>query len=199
MKTKNKIKSPKNNSLRGIGKLDWTEGSKLHSTIKRLASSFENNTDFKTRSEKKVAICKICGKKFHLNNTSKIPDHFEKRQSWLFVPKNNNLCEGSDSRTITDNYVLEEYSGLQHKIGKNYIIDFSSPNITKIILEVNRNYTLPTTLKEVTLTNVFLKRLLRKDGTEYNFTSKVVYEFNNSFKIEKTGYMVEDRNLIVEV
>lgn len=41
MKSKNHIKA-KNESLRGIGKLGWTESGILHTTMKKLSATFDN-------------------------------------------------------------------------------------------------------------------------------------------------------------
>lgn len=75
MKKKNSIKIPKNHeTLRGIGKLDYTERGKLCSTLKRLESTFNDYELRKTPSKKKTVKCPGCGKKFK-TNSGKIPEH----------------------------------------------------------------------------------------------------------------------------
>lgn len=44
MSNKNNIKTPAagQDTIRGLGKLGWTEGGKMHSTVKKLMSSFDD-------------------------------------------------------------------------------------------------------------------------------------------------------------
>lgn len=74
MRTKNHIKA-KNNSLRGIGKLGWTEGGIVFNTIKRLVATFPDKDQKSSGSFKTRVKCPGCGRKFNLNNPNHIPDH----------------------------------------------------------------------------------------------------------------------------
>lgn len=76
MRTKNHIKAD-NDDLRGIGKLDWTESSKMHSTIKKLESTFDNDEGVLPLSKKtnKITVtCPLCKSKFK-TNSGKLPKH----------------------------------------------------------------------------------------------------------------------------
>lgn len=74
---KQTIKTPNEDTLRGtgIGSLGWGESSKLHSTAKRLVSTFD--TPVKEKSKKKIeVICSKCKGKFKTNN-GKLPKHLD--------------------------------------------------------------------------------------------------------------------------
>ena len=76
MRTKNHIKAPKNDTLRGVGKLGWTESSAVHSTVKRLVSTFEPNDTFKgvAKAKKIKVTCPQCGANFS-NREGKVKPH----------------------------------------------------------------------------------------------------------------------------
>ena len=75
MKTKNHVKSPTEDTTRGLGKLGYTEGGKMHGTVKRLTGSFDNDDAVSNQKTKKETIvCPGCGKKFKTNHGN-IPDH----------------------------------------------------------------------------------------------------------------------------
>ena len=93
MKAENKIKSPKQDSLRGIGKLGWTEAGRLHGTIKKLIGSF--NTETKVKSKKAIIECPQCGEKLKTNNLSRVPKHFPKRFVWYTSLDKTQVCKGS--------------------------------------------------------------------------------------------------------
>lgn len=88
MRKKNSIKTPNNDTIRGIGKLDYTERGKLCSTLKRLESSFEQEVR-KIPGKKNIVKCPGCGKKFK-SNSGKIPQHYTKR----FYLSGTTLCTG---------------------------------------------------------------------------------------------------------
>lgn len=72
-------------SLRGIGKLGWTERGKLYSLLRSLTYSFsdaDKGISAPSKIKKAVVVCPGCGKKFKTNNPSKIPQH--KPRFWSF-------------------------------------------------------------------------------------------------------------------
>lgn len=96
MRYKNSIKSPKQDSLRGIGKLGWTEGSKLHKVVKNLISTFNNEPNYKSKKNKNKVKCPRCGKKFNLVN-GKIPQHtipdWRYSYNWALTRGKKELCD----------------------------------------------------------------------------------------------------------
>lgn len=74
MKNKNNIKSPNIDSLRGLGKLGYTESGKLHSTIKNLTSSMEDVVKIPPSKKDKIT-CPACGNRLKANKNGKIQRH----------------------------------------------------------------------------------------------------------------------------
>lgn len=84
MREKNHVKSS-NNSLRGIGKLGWTEFGKMASTVRRLESTFEEKTTYGNKKKKKEKVrCSKCGRTFigsippQHSKVSYLPDGFSR-------------------------------------------------------------------------------------------------------------------------
>lgn len=172
MKNKNHIKSPKQNSLRGIGKLGWTESGIMHSTIKRLISTF--NTDkYKSSKNEKKEKCPACGRKFKVKN-GKLPKH--KTLFWL----SDGWCDQKRGINvkITDLKEVTTNTGITLKVGdfiaftifnfSNYIYNrgnysqFCCGKITKIEKYPYQNYlyldteTSPISVYNVTKNLIFL-------------------------------------------
>lgn len=79
MKGQNHIKSPKVidgvETLRGLGKVGYSEGSRLHSTLKRLEGSFTGNDDGGFVKAKKItAKCPHCNFR-HSSRKGLLPEH----------------------------------------------------------------------------------------------------------------------------
>lgn len=76
MRTKNHIKAPQNDTLRGTGKLGWSESSAVHSTVKRLVSTFDPGDTFKriAKAKKIKVTCPQCGANFS-NREGKVRAH----------------------------------------------------------------------------------------------------------------------------
>lgn len=77
-------------SVREIGKFGWTEGSRLHSTIKRLMSSIDEQFKTFNKKNKKKVVCPRCGKVFH-NGSGKLPEH--KSGHFRFLGEGKPMCE----------------------------------------------------------------------------------------------------------
>lgn len=78
MKHKYTIHADKANdeSLRGTGKLDYTNAGRFHSTFQRIASTFSNDEHKPVPGKKDKVKCPCCKKKFKSNNGI-IPQHKE--------------------------------------------------------------------------------------------------------------------------
>ena len=131
---KNKIKSPIENSLRGIGKLGWTESGKMNSTLKRLEGSFENDKVSSLKSNKKEGKCSKCSFVFMSNNPSRVPDH-KRRYHKYSSNSEDNLCLGSWSKLPTGKEIIDITSfcvsytrRTNHvfNIGDKVIVDFTN-------------------------------------------------------------------------
>lgn len=68
-----KVDATADNTLRGIGKLGYTESGKLHSTIKKITATFEDKPE-KSNKNKEVFRCPGCNGKFTSNN-GKLKNH----------------------------------------------------------------------------------------------------------------------------
>lgn len=84
MPDKNNLKSPIDDSLRGLGKLGWTESGKLHSTIKKLTSSFSDEVKHIPTKKEKID-CPACGNRCKSIN-GKAPRHT--------TPFSKEICDG---------------------------------------------------------------------------------------------------------
>ena len=88
-------------SLRGVGKLDYTNAGRLHSTFKRIAATFAGDEHKPIPSKKKEKIkCPGCHQNFKTNN-GKLPVHRERftntlcnqKKRWYEEPKIVNRAE----------------------------------------------------------------------------------------------------------
>lgn len=122
MKNKNTIKALDNDSLRGQGKLGWTEAGKLHNTTKRLVGTFEE--EGKVRVKKDKITCPGCGRKFRSNN-GKIPEHKAPRYS-MYVMQENGNCKQKKNNYIPPQIVekLDSYelNGIEFNVGDRIAI-----------------------------------------------------------------------------
>ena len=88
----NHIKSPAadQDSLRGLGALDYTPAGKMHSTFKRLLSSFAD--ELKPGPGKKQTVkCPGCNRKFK-TNSGKIPEHRYPKYRWSARQSPGDIC-----------------------------------------------------------------------------------------------------------
>lgn len=179
MKTKNHLHIPKDTDgdfLRGVGKLGWTEGGKMHSTIKRMASAFDNgDTDVKSKKTFKHEVsCPKCKKKFNLNNPNVIPNH---KPGWRFNwSSDNKLCEGSTSRQPSgesSEEVIESFKFYENahgpaidvKVGSKMLIDTNVVNIGE-----KRG------LVEFVVEKISRTNNLRNDGSTYSWRDFIKFE-----------------------
>jgi hypothetical protein len=172
MKTKNHIKSPKEDSLRGIGKLGWTESGKTISTVRRLQSSFEDQ-ETKSRGKKDTIICPVCKTKFKINNINKIPNHFQ-RIGLFGWGRNNEICKGSYSKQKSDKFIIKNLDFTSSAIGKitvgdRILVDFSRA----ILQEYDKTYQ---DIIELTLLKIEETIFLCNDNSQYS--SKSLLYFN---------------------
>jgi hypothetical protein len=87
---KQTIKTTNKDNLRGtgIGSLDWSESCKLHSTAKRLVSTFDTPVKEKSKKNKIEVVCTKCHGKFKTNN-GKLPKHIDPT-SWRWIYRRGN-------------------------------------------------------------------------------------------------------------
>lgn len=123
MKTKNHIKSPKEDTLRGIGRLGWTEGSKMNSTIKRLESSFTGERVRSIKTNKKESKCPHCRFRFHSNNTDRVPTHNVQAFHFSYHQgEERNICQGSYIKQPTGEVVIEQLDFIKTSHWPNQVI-----------------------------------------------------------------------------
>lgn len=82
-------------SLRGIGKLDYSNRSRLNSTIKKLTASMETDEVPPMPAKKEKVKCPGCGRNFRTNK-GKIPQHIPQRWSSGYTT-NEGYCTQSRS------------------------------------------------------------------------------------------------------
>lgn len=176
MKTKNhiKVKGAKNNSLRGIGKLNgWSESATMFSTLRRLIATFTSDRYVpKTKVYKKETECPVCKKKFHLNNTSRIPTHTGYRS--YFYKNNVAKCKGSWSEQLSDRQNVIEQDSIfsilgKIKVGDKFLIDFSRA----ILREIDDSYS---DLFETTLEKIIITENLKNNNAVYSFKESLYFK-----------------------
>lgn len=92
-----------NNPLRGFGKLGYSEGSKLHSSHKRLLGTVDNKTTFKDKSKQTKAVCDKCGSVFSIRG-EKSPTHNRVYSS--YVKNTDGVNELVDVTEVCDGKLL---------------------------------------------------------------------------------------------
>lgn len=93
MPQKNHMKTPppEQETLRGTGKLGWTESGKMHSNAKKLTASFSNDEVKPGPSKNKKTIkCPGCGRNFK-SNSGKLPEH-KGRWYHYYINGSSNIC-----------------------------------------------------------------------------------------------------------
>lgn len=73
-----KVDATADNTLRGIGKLGFTEKGKLHSTIKKITATFEDKPEKSNKNKEKI-VCPGCKGKFTSNN-GKLKEHIPSKR-----------------------------------------------------------------------------------------------------------------------
>ncbi len=128
---KNTIKSPKEDSLRGIGKLGWTEGGRMNSTIKRLESSFSKEKVHSIKGNKEEYSCPVCKFKYKSNNPGRVPTHKKHRYLWG-ISHDEPICSGSYIKQPTEETITETLeffttfdNGQKFHTGDRVLIDFT--------------------------------------------------------------------------
>jgi hypothetical protein len=128
---KNTIKSPKEDTLRGIGKLGWTEGGKMNSTIKRLESSFSDEKVRSIKTNKEEYTCSVCKFKYRSNNPERVPTHKRHRYLWS-RGHDEDICSGSYIKQPTGEKfteILEYFTTFDNRQkfhpGDKVLIDFT--------------------------------------------------------------------------
>lgn len=128
-------------NLRGIGKLDYTNRSRLNSTMKKMSAAMAGDEVKKTPGKKKYEhTCPGCGQKFKTNSKN-IPQHkpgwrfgFNKnesgfctqRKSFLIAPK---IIGKAESITIND-YEIKKGDTVAFTTYP-WTFDFADPNELK--------------------------------------------------------------------
>lgn len=167
MNTKNHIKTPNQDTIRGLGKLGWTESGKVHNNIKKLTATFTND-EMKTKGKKDTVICSVCNCKIKTNNTSKIPNHAAKHK-WRFRGIVSNICPGSTSKQLNPNVtnVTSVFNYGKFFSGEQYIVDCSRTVLNEL-LHLDGLVTL--TFEKADVTTYYCN-----DGSVYNMTKVVLY------------------------
>ena len=185
---KNKIKSPIEDSLRGIGKLGWTESGKMNSTLKRLESSFETDKTHSLKSNKTEGKCPRCSFTFMSNNPSRVPDHKVKTYKSFFSYENN-ICMGSWSRLPTGEKKIVDVESFTipytirnvqtFSVGDKVIVDF-----TNLKHFYDENIMFETEIVRITSTLTILN-----DGSEISLEGLKVFfkDVQNSIPVSELG------------
>lgn len=132
---KQTIKTPNDDTLRGtgIGSLGWGESSKLHSTAKRLVSTFDTPVKEKSKKNKTEVICDKCHGKFKTNN-GKLPKHLDPFSwRWRYIKGTEEdtstpsakYCDGqiAKEKTITKDVKSIEINNVVFKIGDKVLVE----------------------------------------------------------------------------
>jgi len=132
---KTSIKIPKFDNLRGVGlsSLDWSERSRLYSTVKRLSSTFDDEP-IKTSSKNKIEVfCSGCNTTFKISKDRELlPQHNKKIDTVEIIYIDNKPQK---------NYLIKEVpcTGVLVKPGKTNLESYKLP-----ILSQKKYFTLPT-------------------------------------------------------
>lgn len=157
MRTKNHVKSPKKDSLRGIGKLGWSGGGKMHSTIKRLVGSFQEVKKCRSRKNKYNVSCEVCGKLFKVNNVGKVPSH---------TRYTSQICRGSWVKQSSDKYTVECLESVSSAIGIINVGDILLVDFSRTILQ--ELYNGFRDIIELQISRIEMVCLLCNDGSVYS-------------------------------
>jgi len=148
---KNHIKNtnPNSNSIRGIGKLGWTESGRLHNTLKKLVSVDDEAKVSSTKIHKTEIICSVCKKKFLTNNPNIIPNH---KPGWQYnwsVSERRKVCDGSTSRLVNKDKTSISHIDKFYTIGSSYVRGETFSKGDSVVIDFSR-----TILKEYDTKNV---------------------------------------------
>lgn len=128
-------------NLRGIGKLDYTNRSRLNSTMKKMSAAMAGDEVKKTPGKKKYEhVCPRCGKKFKTNSVN-IPQH---KASWRFrhFQNESRFCTQSKTSSVPATIIgrVESVTINDYEIKKSdtvafttypWTFDFADPNELK--------------------------------------------------------------------
>lgn len=170
MKTKNNIKNPIVDTIRGIGKLGYTESGKLHNTLKKLNGTFDIDkpVGIPTKSKKVKIACPKCKQTFLVNNPNIIPNH-KKSYYYSYDSNDSKLCEGSTSQTITKEYQVikpEIFSSCGSGRTNGEIFYRTDTVVIDFSRSILRDYDTQNVgdIYETTILDIIRYQYLRKDG-----------------------------------
>lgn len=161
------LKTPKEDSLRGTGvnKMGWSEGGRMHSTVKRLMKSFSTENTPTKRENKKKVTCPICKKEFLTNNPNKVPDHKRRYTSYM--------CEGSFSKQKSGEIITHEISFVPTSLGILNVGDGLLIDFTRTIWKEYGDFDDLIKSKVLKIEQI---DYLRNDGTIYGSSIKLYLE-----------------------
>lgn len=191
---KTSIKIPKFDNLRGVGlsSLDWSERSRLYSTVKRLSSTFDDE-QLKSSSKNKIEVfCSCCKANFKVSKDRELlPQHNRKIETYeiIYVDKKPEkkyykidvLCTGGElvrlGKTNLDSYKLPT---ITHK---KY---FTLPTHDTVDVHVNDKLLLyccdKVSYMNQTKNINNNKTKYSNDTIEYNLVEKTVSKINKTVK-----------------
>ena len=137
------------NTLRGTGKLDWTPSNKLHSTVKKLIASFDDEL-VKLPSKKEKITCPACGQKFK-SNSGNLPEHKpSKYNTW-----GNEMENGYCNQKRNPSTILKIVDKVDNVIINNFEIK-AGDKVAFTTYPWKFDYQETNELKEHTITNIYL-------------------------------------------
>ena len=169
------IKSPIHDRLEGTGanRLDWSEGSKMHSTVKRLVGSFEQPARTSVRASKPLGTCPKCGWTWRTNNPDRVPNHPPHRDWFSRFKTDKTICPGSWSQEwdpYLDHRVAVPHIEVSH--GWRNPVEVISPG-DSVLIDFTRAALKPywpgvDEIKEVKLEEIIVIQKHRRDGSLYS-------------------------------
>ncbi len=167
----------------GLGSMDWSLSSKLHSTAKKIASTFndepkQNFNKAKTPNNKKIKIaCSVCGK--HFKTQGKLPSHqiskqistIDKNDKQIFI---NEFSKCIGIPVIEGKLKLTEYKIKELLVNIGDTIIYETYNVKLPIGQ--RKELFEKTIKEIIQTNTL--------GNWKDYKSSIVIEFTDNTQID---------------
>ena len=183
---KQTIKTPNEDTLRGtgIGSLGWGESSKLHSTAKRLVSTFDTPVKEKSKKNKIEVVCSKCKNKFKTNN-GKLPKHIDPT-SWRWSYRRGNE---EDTSTPSVKYCVGEIF-IETKEVKSIEINNTIFNIgDKVLAELidvgnynygikNKKFVQERTIQKIVLNANDFTIYFEKDEGRFYITKSLITAYN---------------------
>ena len=184
----NHIKAPIEDTLRGLGRLDYTEGSRLHSTLKRITSTFAgNDKHIGKRKEKTEIVCDLCKQTFRVRG-NKLPRHTSYKYGDIRYDK---IC-GEKSNVETKPF--DKLAGLEEV--EYFKIELTGDKIfegDKILVNISDNSISDARSKDLitleTVVEKIYKVINKQDRNAYRFKFE---GFSNLILLER----IKDNNII---